>query len=113
MTVQNLKLANVIDVNEEEYSIPLDISDIINICREYSKLGWQIQSQIEFILDFGVKKSIEIGYVKVESLPHIKNFFCSIINNSYFGDACYQSSELIEEINCIIEKNSLCPTGNN
>ena len=36
--------------NEEEFSIPLDVSDILNICKEYNKLGWQIQGQIENIL---------------------------------------------------------------
>ena len=38
------------ETNEEEYSdIPIDISDIINICKEYNKLGGDIQNQIDYI----------------------------------------------------------------
>ena len=102
MTAQDLKLTEIVNssTNEEEYSIPLDISDIINICREYNKLGWQIQNQVETILDTGVAQAIETGYVKRESLPHIKSFLCSICKNAYFGDAVSQAYDcifLIEE----------------
>lgn len=85
---------------EEEYSIPLDISDIISICREYNKLGWQIQNQVENILEVGVDQSIRSGIVKKESLPHIKSFLTSICRNAYFGDAVSQAQDciaLIEE----------------
>lgn len=85
---------------DEEFSIPLDISDIINICREYNKLGWQIQNQVENILEVGVEESIKSGNVKRESLPHIKSFLSAIMNNSYFGDAAWQAKEcmfLIDE----------------
>lgn len=80
---------------EEEYSIPLDISDIINICREYNKLGWQIQNQVENILEAGIEESIKSGIVKLESLPHIKNFLQRIMENAYFGDATFQAEECI------------------
>ena len=48
MTALELKSLSPVSITPEkdkddEYSIPLDISDIINICREYNKLGWQIQ----------------------------------------------------------------------
>ena len=100
---QNLKLTNIdtiLSSNEEEYSIPLDISDIINICKEYNKLGWQIQNQIESILDLGVEQAIEVGNIKSISLPHIKDFLKSIYRNPYFGDARSQAQDcifLIEE----------------
>lgn len=102
MSTQDLKLTSIVNtsVNDEEYSIPLDISDIINICREYNKLGSQIQNQVEIILDTGVDQAIEKGYVKRESLPHIKNFLNSICKNAYFGDAVSQAHDcifLIEE----------------
>lgn len=100
MTVQDVKLLEAMGVGEEEYSIPLDISDIINICREYNKLGWQIQDQVESILDLGVDQAIQAKYVKRESLPHIKNFLRSICKNPYFGDAVDQAQGcifLIEE----------------
>lgn len=85
--------------NEEIYDIPLDISDIINICREYNKLGWHIQSQIENILEVGVEESIKTGLVKKSSLPHIKQFLKAITSNSYFGDAVSQSEECLSLIN--------------
>ncbi|MEO7172792.1 hypothetical protein [Flavobacterium sp.] len=83
---------------EEEYSIPLDISDIINICREYNKLGWQIQSQVDLILELGVEESLKTGLVKRESLPFIKNFLKAITQNSYFGDATSQAEDCFELI---------------
>lgn len=102
MTAPSVKLAkNVVKVSsEDEYSIPLDISDIINICREYNKLGYQIQNQVENILDIGVEQAIQTGNVKRESLPHIKSFLKSICSNAYFGDAVDQAHDcifLIEE----------------
>lgn len=90
---------------DDEYSIPLDISDIIIICREFNKLGWQIQNQVENILEVGVDESIKSGNVKQQSLPHIKSFLDSICQNPYFGDAIFQAKECIhliqqyEEIN--------------
>ena len=108
MTTSNLSLTKLININnsleEEEYSIPLDISDIINICREYNKLGWQIQNQIENILEFGVEESINKGFIKKEYIPHIKHFLKSISNNPYFGDAGYQADECIHYIKEYEEK---------
>lgn len=84
--------------DEELYSIPLDISDIINICREYNKLGWQIQNQVENILELGVEETIKSGIVKKESLSQIKNFLEQITKNAYFGDAITQAEDCIELI---------------
>jgi hypothetical protein len=100
MTAQDLEGLTLVSstsaTNEqEEYSIPLDISDIINICREFSKLGWQIQSQVENILEVGVEESIKSGIVKRESLPHIKSFLRAICKNPYFGDAISQARDCI------------------
>lgn len=83
---------------DEEFSIPLDISDIISICREYNKLGWQIQNQVENILEVGIEESIKSGIVKKESLPHIKSFLRAIGSNAYFGDAGSQANDCIQLI---------------
>ena len=83
---------------DDEFDIPLDISDIINICREYNKLGWQIQNQVENILEVGVEESIKTGNVKQQSLPHIKDFLKSICENPYFGDATSQANDCINLI---------------
>lgn len=93
--------------NEEEFSIPLDVSDILNICKEYNKLGWQIQGQIENILEIGAEESIRSGFVKKESLSHIKNFLLAIGKNPYFGDAVSQANDCINLIVEYEEKNKL------
>lgn len=93
--------------NDEEYSIPLDISDIITICREFNKLGWQIQNQVENILEVGVEESIKSGIVKQQSLPHIKSFLRSIGNNAYFGDAVSQAEDCIKLIVGFEEKHKV------
>lgn len=95
---KTLKLTETVTTNEkeEEYSIPLDISDIINICREYTKLGGQIQQQVENILEVGVEESIRSGIVKREALPHIKSFLKAICSNPYFGDAVSQAHDCIK-----------------
>lgn len=93
--------------NEEEFSIPIDITDILNICKEYNKLGWQIQRQIENILEVGIEESIKSGLVKKESLSHIKNFLLAIGKNPYFGDAVSQAHDCINLISEYEEKNKL------
>lgn len=101
MIAQELNLiGSPADTDEltEEFSIPLDISDIISICQEYNKLGWQIQNQIEYILENGVAESIKSGIVKSEALPFIKDFLKRIYDNGYFGDASSQAQECIELI---------------
>jgi hypothetical protein len=103
-----LRLSNSTPNNEkdDEYSIPLDISDIINICREYTKLTWQMQNQIEAILEMGVEEAIRNGAVNKGALPHIKNFLDKICKNVYFGDAIAQAQDCINIINLFLEKNS-------
>lgn len=103
MNAQDLDVLTLVSTStsndqDDEYSIPLDISDIISICREYNKLGWQIQSQVENILEVGVAESIKNGIVKKESLPHIKSFLLSISKNAYFGDAVSQADDCIQLI---------------
>lgn len=93
--------------DSDEYSIPLDISDIITICREYNKLGWQIQNQVETILEVGVEESIKTGNLKQQSLPHIKNFLKRICENAYFGDAVTQAHDCIKLINQYEDKHKI------
>lgn len=97
---------------EEEYSIPLDISDIITICREFNKLGWQIQNQVDEILEVGVEESIKNGSVKQQSLPHIKAFLKAITSNAYFGDAVSQAHDCIKLIEDYEEPPKSDPTLN-
>jgi hypothetical protein len=86
------------NTKDDEFRIPIDISDIINICREYNKLGWHVQQQVENILEVGVEESIKSGYVKKESLPLVKYFLKRISENPYFGDAVSQAHDCIKLI---------------
>jgi hypothetical protein len=106
LEVLNLTSSTPTKANEQddEYNIPLDISDIINICKEYTQLTWQMQSQIETILEIGVEEAIKTGSVQRISLPHIKHFLKSIVNNVYFGDASAQAQECINLINLYLEQ---------
>ena len=108
MTLNELETLDVLELTseekEEEFSNPLDISDIISICRDFNSLGWQIQQQVEHILEVGVEESIKSGFVKQESLPHIKRFLRKICNNAYFGDAVSQAQDCIELIHNYEEK---------
>lgn len=103
MTLNTLKTVEILEnipstEKDEEYSIPLDISDIISICKDFNGLGWQIQNQVENILEVGIEESIKNGIVKQESLPHIKYFLQRICKNAYFGDAVSQAKECIHLI---------------
>ena len=84
--------------DEEEMSIPLDISDILEICKEYSLLGFNIQNQVQNILENGVDECLLAGSVKENHLPHIKAFLHKIQQNPYFGDAGYQADMVIKKI---------------
>jgi len=117
MTAHELKaltLSKITTTNEkeEEFSIPLDISDIISICREYNKLGWQIQQQVENILEVGVEESIRSGNVQRGALPHIKSFLKAISQNAYFGDAVSQAHDCIRLIQEYEDKNKESSTLN-
>jgi hypothetical protein len=80
---------------KETLDIPIDIGDIIGVCKEYSALGWQIQTQIEAIKEFGLEDGVKRGSVKAQSLPLIRDFFKKIVENAWFGDAAEQAYELI------------------
>lgn len=100
-------------IADDEFSIPLDISDIISICKEYNKLGWQIQDQVESILELGMNESIKSGKVKRESLPFIKQFLQQIVKNAYFGDAVSQAQDCIQLIKGYeLENKKSKPTSN-
>jgi hypothetical protein len=109
MTAHKIEVSKLISTstinNTDEYSIPLDISDLINVCKEFNKLGGQIQNQIEYIIEFGVEESLKNGNVKRESLPYIKNFLKFICKNPYFGDAIMQAEECIYLISTYEELN--------
>lgn len=103
MTLNEFETLDVIETTtseekDDEFSIPLDISDIISICKDFNSLGWQTQQQVENILEVGVEESIKSGNVKKESLPRIKFFLRKICGNAYFGDAASQAQDCLRLI---------------
>lgn len=102
-SLKNEGLAHKKESETEKIDVPIDIGDIIEICREYHSLGWQIQNEIEFIRDFGIAEGLNRGVVKPESLFIIKSFFQKIVDNAWFGDAADQACEVafaIEDYIC-------------
>lgn len=92
--------------SNEDFSTPLNINDLLEICKEFNKLGWQIQSQMEHLLELGIEDAIKSGFVKYQSLPHIKQFLKSINNNPLFGDASQIAADLVIEISCYEQQNN-------
>jgi hypothetical protein len=95
----NAEIETTSNDKNDEYSIPLDMTDIISICRDFSSLGWQVQNQIENILETGIEEAIRNGNVKQEALPRIKYFLQQVVSNPYFGDAASQAEDCL----CVIE----------
>ena len=93
-----MELPMTATIDLTEYSIPLSINDIINICKDFNMLGWQAQGQIESIIENGIEECIASGSLKIESLPLIKYFLNRVCDNYYFGDASLQAAECLSLI---------------
>ena len=88
----------------DEFTIPLCISDLLTICKEYSVLGWNVQAQVEYILESGVEQAMLDKEVSLDSLPKIKSFLKTICLNPYFGEATFEACECIEMISAYEDK---------
>lgn len=102
MTAISNKLNRSAEINNsndnEEIDIALDINDLIEVCKSYNRLGWNIQQQFEFLIEFGIDEAIKEKKVSAEFLPHIRTFLKSITDNYWFGDAADQANEVIAMI---------------
>ena len=97
----------------EESAIPLDINDLLHICKEYNSLGSKIQNNIDQILELGFDKVFETNSIDIGSIPFILNFFDEIVKNPYFGDACSQAQNSIYLINAFMyNKDNIVDNGN-
>ncbi len=81
--------------NEEVFSIPLNVSEILELCQKFSNLGFNIQHQLQDIAEYGVEESIKRGLVKKESLPFIQDFLSTLSKNSYLGDAAMEAETFL------------------
>ena len=87
---------------EDEFSSPIDMSDVLEICLEYSKAGPKIQNQINMIWEEGLDYSLDL--IEKENIPFIINFFNKISNNPLFGDASSQAKDVVEKLNLYSKK---------
>lgn len=90
-------MSKIIDkhIADDEFSIPLDISDLLNICKEFNELNAATKLQLENIIDNGIESSLQQGFITYDGLPKIIKFFSKIKENAYFGDAATQADELL------------------
>lgn len=85
------------DLNEQ-YDIPIDVSDLLTLCKRFSQLGWKIQSQVEYVVENGLEEALESGVITADSLPHIRSFLKLICENVYFGDAADQCLDVLTKL---------------
>lgn len=100
----NAKYVSLPNSERSEADIPLDISDILTVCKNYAVLGINIQQQIECIMEMGIDEAVSSGKVKIEVLPHIRQFLKSI-TDYFLGDAVDQSFAVIMMIDDFEAKN--------
>ena len=94
------------EFNEQDLALntPIDISDILGVCKSYAVLGWQIQNQVELLMEVGVEEAIRTGAVMIAALPHIKEFLRQVVSNPLFGDAADQAQSVIVMIDWFVEE---------
>ena len=83
---------------EDPFNTPISTFDILAICREYSKLGYQMQQQVETLTELGIQDAINSRAISAAALPHIKFFYQQVIRNPLFGDAVDQAAEIVRAI---------------
>jgi hypothetical protein len=88
----------LVPVEPETLDNPISMFDIISICREYNKLGYQMQSQVDQLLELGIQDAIKTRVVSAAALPHIKSFLQQVIRNPYFGEAVDQATDCVRLI---------------
>lgn len=96
----------LVNSTADEYTldIPIDISDILTVCREYSQLGWQMQQQLEYVMEVGIEEAISSGKVNANVIPLMRDFLRVICQNAFFGDASDQSYQAIMMLDDYVAK---------
>lgn len=86
-------------------STPIDISEVIALCKEYAILGSAIQNQIDFILENGVEEAIKNN--KITYIDYIKDFLTKMSAIYYLGDAALQAEDCLNQLNKIKTKSKV------
>ena len=101
-SASNKALAQINETQSTEEAtyldLPLDISDIITVCKEYNRLGHNMQHQVEIIIEYGIETAMDQHLIDIAALPLIKDFLKGIASNPLYGDAQSQASELVQLI---------------
>lgn len=77
--------------------IPLHISDLTSICKQFSKLSSKSKVVLELILDEGIE-AINTGKISYAEVYELKEFLLTIKDNPLFGDASQQADLILNEI---------------
>jgi hypothetical protein len=58
----------------------MDLTTILDICKEYNRLGWAVQEQLEKVIDDSdnIKEMVEDGKLNPNALKYIKTFLENI-----------------------------------
>ncbi len=73
----------------------IDLSDVLEVCRQYTVLGWGTQNQIECLAECGVEEAIDSGKVNRQALPHIRDFLQSITERLINSDVVDQAYSIL------------------
>jgi hypothetical protein len=74
-------------LESDEFSIPLNVTDFLEVCKIYANLG-AYQTYIDQLAED--KQAIGIP---VSIIPNLIEFFDSISNNPYFGEAASSAKD--------------------
>lgn len=80
---------------ESNDNVAIDITDILTICKQYNILGWNLQGQLEYLIENGVEETVNNGKVSVEMLPYIRDFLKSITERLTNADVVDQAYAII------------------
>lgn len=78
----------------------MELYDLIQLCKKYSRMGWAVQQQLDNILDMGLAAAIEEGKVNPNALDIIREFLGDVAGYSDAeGDNLFSGSDwALEEI---------------
>lgn len=104
MANEFIKASGVVQYENKSESAPTDISDILNICKHFSQLGWRLQVQLEMIMENGVEEAMSGGQVDANALLGIRGFLKVVSDNELLGEVSEQCFATMMMIDHYIDK---------
>jgi hypothetical protein len=93
-----IKEQNIIK-NDDEFDIPLNITDFLDVCKAYAKLG-TYQVYIDQLAEDNETQ------IPINIIPNLITFFESISYNPYFGDAKFLAIETTTKLKTIMKNHN-------